>query len=36
LKCSSRTCYHCVATERNSRIYHTSTVASKVARFKST
>ena len=35
LKCSSYTCYRWVVTERNSRIYPTSTVASKFARFES-
>jgi len=35
LKCSSRMCYHWVVRERNSRIYPTSSVASKFARFES-
>jgi len=35
LQCSSGTCYHWVVTEINSRIYRTSTVASKFARFES-
>jgi len=35
LECSSDTCYHWVVTGRNSRIYSTSTVASKFARFES-
>ena len=34
-KCSSHTCCHRVVTERNSRIYPASTVASKFARFES-
>jgi len=34
-KCSLRTCYHWVVTERNSRIYPTANVASKFARFES-
>jgi len=34
LKCSSRTCYHWGVRERNSRIYSTLTVASKLARFE--
>ena len=35
LKCSSHTCCHWVVTGRNPRIYPTSTVASKFARFES-
>ena len=34
LKCSLDTCYHWVVTRRNSRIYHTSTVAPKFSRFE--
>ena len=35
LKCSSRTFYNCVVRYRNSRIYPTSTAASKFASFES-
>jgi len=35
LKCSSDTCHRWVVTERNSRIYPTSTLASIFARFES-